>query len=157
MKLLGIAALLFSGAGISFFLAREEDIKLLRTRAWLELVLLVRSSVESYSLSISKILSRCDSGLLLRLGYPEWRTAPQSLIEIADNVVIPDRESEEAVMSFLGDFGKNYREYQVSRCDDCIRKLQERERLLSGQVLAKKKVIFAVSLCAVAALVILLL
>lgn len=157
MKILGIALLLFSGIGVSVFVSGEEDIKLSRTRAWIELIIIVRSAVEGYSMSVSKILASCDRGLLLRLGYPEWKDMPESLAEIVESVDIPDREIEEIVGKFLVDFGKSYREYQVARCDDCIRSLQEREKALAEQLPAKKKVVFAVSLCAVATIIILLL
>jgi len=157
LKILGIAVLLFSGIGIAFFVSREEDRKLLRTRAWIELIMFVRLSVESYSLSISKILVDCDRKIMSRLGYPDCEAAPQSFAELVEKVDIPDEESGEAVRDFLSDFGKNYREYQVSRCDDCIRRLREREKALAEQIPTKKKVIFAVSLCATATVVILLL
>ena len=156
MKILGIVILLFSGLGIAVFLSKEEDRKLLRTRAWIEFVVFVRSSVDSYAMSASKILEACDRGILMRLGYSDCEF-PQSLSELAQSADIPDQESGEAVRAFFRDFGKNYREYQVSRCDDCIRRLREREATLAGRIPAKKKVIFAVSLCATAAVVILLL
>ena len=156
LKILGIAILLFSGGGIAVFLSKEEDIKLLRTRAWIEMMIFVRSSVDSYAMTASEILASCDKGLLQRLGYGE-EIAPQSLSGLFESVGVPDRESGEALRSFFGDFGKNYREYQVSRCDDCIRRLREREAELSSGIAAKKKVIFAISLCAAAAVVILLL
>ena len=157
LKILGIAILLFSGGGIAVFLSKEEDIKLLRTRAWIEMMIFVRSSVDSYAMTASEILASCDRELLLRLGYPITDDAPQSLSGLFESVGVPDRESGEALRSFFGDFGKNYREYQVSRCDDCIRRLREREAELSNGIAAKKKVIFAISLCAAAAVVILLL
>ena len=157
LKMLGIVALLFSGIGAAFFVSREEDKKLLRTRAWIEFVMFVRSSVEGYSLPISKILESCDAEIIARLGYPNGELPPKSLSELVERVDIPDEESGEAVRGFLRDFGKNYREYQISRCDDCIGRLCEREKILANQLPSKKKVIFAVSLCATAAVVILLL
>ena len=157
MKILGVAIVLFSGMAIAVALSKEEDKKLLRTRAWIELLILVRSSVDGYSMSASEILASCDRRLLSRLGYPDCELVPQSLSALAQSVDIPDREIADAVSDFLSDFGKNYREYQVSRCDDCIGKLRERETALALQIPAKKKVVFAVSLCAAAAVVILLL
>ena len=157
MKILGIAILLFSGIAMAVSLSKEEDKKLLRTRAWIELIILVRSSVDSYSMSVSEILAACDRRLLSRLGYPDEASAPRSLSALVQSVDIPDGESADAVRDFLSDFGKNYREYQVSRCDDCIGKLRKRESVLALQTPAKKKVIFAVSLCAAAVVVILLL
>ena len=148
--------ILLGGLGISLLLVRDEEIKLSRTSALLEFAVLLKNSVENYSMSISEILRFCDKGILERCGY-EDDGLPMTLLDFASKIDVPDSESKRAVDSLVKDFGSSYRQEQVDKCERCISALRKREDSMARALPIRKKVIISVCVCSSLVLLILLL
>ena len=157
MAILGSVALLLSGIGIAYLLARDAERCVACTRALLALVRFTRNCVSMYSMSASEILKKCEAELLDGCGYPNEAPLPASFSELFLNCEIPDKESRVAFSDFADGFGTAYRAEEILRCEDCIEKLRKREMYLTSALPSKKKMIYSVSLCSALSLLILLL
>ena len=115
----------------------------------------VRSQIDCYALPIGEIFERADAELLFACG---WRReeAPRALDELFSCCFVSDKEAKSVISEFCSDFGRNYREEQLKRCDACITALERCRERLEGEAPDKKKLNLTLLLCASAALVILL-
>ena len=154
MQFLGMLAIALGGAGVAFFLIREEETKVDRISALLQLSVFFKDMVDSYSMPITEIVRSCDKELLFRCGYTDENVTVEMLEE---NCNVFDGESERSFKGMISDFGKCGREAQVEKCNKCIEVLRKRDEYAAEQLPKKKKLIACISLCAVAAVLILLL
>ena len=152
-----IGAILVAACGLEGArrLNGSVESELVRLRACISLFRYVRSQIDLYALPIGEIFERCDREALLLCGWTA-EEPPSTFGELFDCVRIGDKEAEKIIFEFCSDFGKNYREEQLKRCDGCISALERRGECLSGEVPNKKKLNLTLCLCASAALIILL-
>ena len=132
----------------------EEDIR--GVCAYLSLLRYIRTQVDCYALPIGEIFEKCSSDLLVSCG---WRgdDPPNTLCELFSYSKIRDGEARGIIFGFCSDFGRNYREEELKRCDASIISLEKCRERLAGEVPNRKKMGLTLCLCASAALIILLL
>lgn len=120
-------------------------------------VILERTKVliECYALPADEILKRIDASLFADCGYAG--EAPKSFAELADGAKISDGETAELFSAFSKDFGKSYRQDELSRCALYLERLRSREQKLLKEAAKRKKIIITLSICSALALVILIL
>ncbi len=157
-KALGALFLVLSAFEAARTLSRTYELEILTIEGYIELIRQVRTEVDIYALPIDEILKRCDGELLLRCGKEEDKT-PEDLISLfsgAGGKRIKDKVAYKEIFEFCSDFGHNYREEELKRCDASIAMLEARRDVLRGDVHNKKKMSYTLALSAAAALVILL-
>ena len=69
---------------------------------------------------------------------------------------VTDAEARELILSFAKDFGKSYRQDELSRCSLYLERMRAREQKLIKESAKKKKVIYTVAICSALAVIILI-
>lgn len=123
--------------------------------AYLSFLRYVRSQIDCYALPICEIFERCSRELLFSCG---WRCeeAPKSFEELFSCARITDKEAKNIISEFCSDFGRNYREEELKRCDFCITALEKCRERLAAEVPNKKKLNLTLCLSSALAIIILL-
>ena len=153
--MIGIIAVLFSGAAVSFFIVRELERRLSNTRALCKLLRICTEQVEYFARSFGDIFSICEASLLKECGY--YREEPaQNFSEFLNSCEILCSESRAIMLEFAADFGKNYREEQVKRCKYYSERMVAHLSELDAALPTQKKLAVALSLSATLMTVILL-
>ena len=108
-----------------------------------------------FALPIGEIFQGCSRELLRSCG---WRKeeCPRSTEELFACCKINDKEARRIISEFCSDFGRNYREEELKRCDFCITALEKCRERLTGEVPNKKKLNLTLCLSSALALIILL-
>lgn len=156
LRLAGAFLLTFSGAFAARYINACASMQLLQTEGFISLVRFIRAQVDCFSLPIGQILAFCDADTLWRCGY-EKKSAPKSILELAQGIRISDKEACEIFCSFASEFGRGYRREQLRACDYYLALLEERRKTLLASLPLKKKRNGAVCVCASLTLAILLL
>jgi hypothetical protein len=112
--------------------------------------------IDCYALPIDEILKRCEGEVLFRCGWIS-EERPGDLLELFYAVRINDKAVYKTVLDFCSDFGRNYREEQLKRCDVSLCELQERRDQLRSDFQNRKKLNYTRWLSGAAALIIFLL
>ena len=155
MRIVGALLILCSAAFIAYGAVLEIQ-RALRTTIALRIVMeQVKNLIECYSLPIGRIFKKIDPLVIEACGY-KGEALPTDLSELAENSVVPDKESLEIFLAFAKDFGKGYRKDELSRCSMFLERMRSREQKLSKETEKKKRVIVAISICGALAVVILL-
>ena len=140
MKMIGIIFLCLSGLWLASVLIKREEMRVCCVTSLVRLVEAAKRAVENYSMTASEILMSCEEELICGCGYcGEQR--PESFLEMSRLCDIDDEESRRIFSEFAQDFGKNYRERQTEKCEDCVLKLKLREEQLSERLAVRKKLI----------------
>lgn len=155
MYLIGIFVLCFSGVGLAAVFLKRAEANLTRSKALLEFVSFVRSSVENYSMTLSEIFESCPSELLNDCGYPMPEEAPNGLWDFFELCDVDDSRIKSILADFSREFGKNYRYRQSELCGICVDRLRARIGELEGSLPERRRVIIGV--CAACTLILLLL
>ena len=113
-----------------------------------------KNMIECYSLPASEILRRFEASYFSDIGYNQG--LPQDFSELAREAKIPDAEAAELLFSFSKDFGRSYRQDEISRCSLYLERMRTREQKLIKESSKRKKIIFTVALCTALAVVILI-
>ena len=155
IKLIGSGMILVCSIFFTISHRRFEEKKLRTLDGLIALITYIKGQVDCYALPIGEIFERADAELLFACG---WRReeAPQALDELFSCCFVSDKEAKSVISEFCSDFGRNYREEQLKRCDACITALERCRERLEGEAPDKKKLNLTLLLCASAALVILL-
>ena len=136
-------------------LNKSADADLCTVDAYLSLLRYARSQIDMYALPVGEIFARCSRELLGSCGWLDERT-PESFDELFSSCEISDKEARNIVFEFCSEFGKNYREEELRRCDFAINALEGcRERIFS-ELAKKKKLNITLCLSGALALIILL-
>jgi hypothetical protein len=114
-----------------------------------------KNMIECYSLPAGEILKRINPSLFLDCGYFK-KTPPEDFFMFITNTDVSDAEAYEIMRNFAKDFGKSYRQDELSRCSLYLERMRSREQKLAKESAKKKKVIFTVALCSALALIILI-
>ena len=155
MRIIGVLLILCSSVFIAHGAVLENQRALRTTTALRTVMEQVKNLIECYSLPIGGILKKIDPSVIEACGY-KGEALPTDLSELAENSVVPDKESLEIFFAFAKDFGKGYRKDELSRCSMFLERMRSREQKLSKETEKKKRVITAVSICGALAVVILL-
>ena len=137
-------------------LCRRADEDIRGVCAYLALLRYVRTQVDCYALPIGEIFEKCSPELLVSCGW-EDDYPPHTLCELFSHSKISDVEAKNIIFGFCSDFGRNYREEELKRCDASVTALEKCRERLAGEVPKKKKLNLTLCLSASAALIILLL
>ena len=132
----------------------EDDI--FGVDAYLSFLRYVRTQIDCYALPIGEIFERCSKELLYSCGWRQ-ESAPHTFEELFSCNHISDKEAKNVIFEFCSDFGRNYREEELKRCDSCITALEKCRERLAREVPNKKKLNLTLCLSASVALIILLL
>lgn len=156
MKIVGMILLCLSGLWLASALIGRAEKRVRCVASLAKLVENAKRAVENYSMTASEILLSCGEELIRACGYCRVEL-PQSFLEMSRGCEIGDEESRRIFFEFAQDFGKNYRERQTEKCEDCALKLKLREEYLTDQLAVKKKLIFCgcISLSLVAVILLL--
>lgn len=155
LTVIGAALILLSAAVVAKHLLDGVDLTLRGVGAIRVILERTRVMIECYALPADEILKRLDPSLFADCGYSG--DAPKSFLELARGAKITDAESAEAFLAFAKDFGKSYRQDELSRCSLYLEKLRSREQKLIKESAKRKRLILTLALCAAFALIILLL
>ena len=123
--------------------------------AYLSLLRYIRAQIDCYALPIGDIFEKCDGERLMACGWRET-LAPNGFDELFLCSNINDKTARDIILEFCADFGQNYREEQLKRCDFCISALESRREDLFLRLTDKKKLNLALCLSASVAVIILL-
>ena len=123
--------------------------------AYISLLRYVRGQIDCYALPIDEIFSHCGQELLVLCGWRD-ESPPLSFDELFLMCGARDKEVRSVLSEFSADFGRNYREEQLKRCDGCIEYLERSRDRLSSNLRQKKKLNLTLCLAASVALIILL-
>ncbi len=137
-RMLGALLLSLSGALMTYRLNRRAADKLRRAEALCELLSFIRAEVDCFSLPISEILKRADKQTLKDSGY-QARCTPHTLWEVYRGIHWQDKQSEKLFHRFCTEFGRGFRDEQVSRCTYFLAQLEEHKRTLERELPSKKK------------------
>ena len=157
MRTIGIAALLTGGLGVAYVLLKASSLVVFQSKALLEFVLLVRNSVENYSMSVSEILNSVPNTLMRDCGYSEEHDKPNSLSSFFEHSDIKDLRIKAIVSDFSREFGKSYRSRQSELCGICVERLRLRIGELEREMPKRRKMIISVCIACALILVLLLL
>lgn len=155
MKIIGSLIIIFSFAMIALNLTEKTDRAVRSVCALRKILELSKNMIECYSLPAGEILKRIERSLLFDCGYFK-ETPPEDFFAFVTNVDISDGEAREIMNNFAKDFGKSYRQDELSRCSLYLERMRSREQKLAKESAKKKKVIFTVALCSALALIILI-
>lgn len=155
LKILGVLVIIFSSLTIASFLAEKIDSSVKSICALRGILEHTKNMIECYSLPASEILRRVELSLLLDCGCDK-NALPSDFSELAKRSVIADSEARELLMAFAKDFGKSYRQDEISRCSLYLERIRSREQKLIKESAKRKKVIFTVAFCSALALIILI-
>ena len=131
----------------------EESINMIE--AYLSLLRYVRAQIDCYALPIGDIFEKCDNERLFACGWID-NAKPRGFDELFLCSNINDKAARDIISEFCSDFGQNYREEQLKRCDFCISALESRREEMLARLSDKKKLNFALCLSASLAVIILL-
>lgn len=134
---------------------RRYELEIRTVEGYIELIRYIRTQVDIYALPIDEILKRCDRELILRCGGDGDERA-KDLSELFLTASIKDKAAYKELLDFCTDFGRNYREEQLKRCDASISVLESRRDVLRGELQNKRKLNYTLFLSAAAAVIILL-
>ncbi len=154
-KVLGALFLVLSASSAAVVINRGYDLEIRTIEGYIELIRYIRTQIDLYALPIDEILKRCDDELILRCGGDAFERA-RDISELFSGASVRDKAAQKEIEEFCSDFGRNYREEQLKRCDASISALDARREALRGDVQNKKKMSYTLSLSAAAALIILL-
>ncbi len=152
----GAILILLAGLEGARRLCKSAEKEVAGVDAYLSLLRYVRTQIDCYALPIGEIFKRCSDELLFLCGWRQ-KEAPSSFDELIASARIADKEAKNIIFEFCSDFGRNYREEQLKRCDWSINALEKCRERLAGEVPNKKKLNLTLCLSASAALIILLL
>ena len=154
-KLLGAVLLFISAILCACVLVRGYELEIRTIEAYIELMRYIRTEVDIYAMPIDEILKRCSGELIALCGGDE-SSPPRDLQELFSGADIKDKAAHKELCEFCSDFGRNYREEQIKRCDASIDVLEARRGILIGELQNKKRLCYTLSLSAASAIVILL-
>ncbi len=154
-KIVGALLLAVSGTWGAYTMNQRAAHTLKQAEGWLSLLRFIRTQVDCFALPIPQILSRVDHARLLCCGY-EGQTPPRSLEELFLRCTIRDGEVERIAKSFVGEFGKGYREEQLRSCEYYCELLAARRDALAAQLPARRRVTSTLWISGALAVVILL-
>ncbi len=149
LKLIGGAAIVGGGIAFSKLLFYEDDRRIERVKALIELVYFIRSGIEGFCLPISDILAEADGEIFSRMGYHE-RQKPNELEQIIVNSAFSsDPAIINALREFASSLGNGYRQEEIRRCDAFASELSRVVEKRSAEREQKKKTVpvltFAIS------------
>ena len=155
MKIIGSLIIIFSFVTIAVNLTEKIDRDARSVGALRKILEFSKNMIECYSLPAGEILRRIDSSLLFDCGYSKT-TPPEDFSAFITSSDVADAEAREIMNNFAKDFGKSYRQDELSRCSLYLERMRAREQKLAKDSAKKKKVIFTVALCSALALIILI-
>lgn len=153
-RLLGALLLLLSGLLLGSSLNRGLREVLAEVEAYGKLVRWIKLQVSCFSLPVEEILRRADPKLLRACGWREERP-PSELSEFLKGSRPSDGELARILRDFSAEFGREYREEQLARCDYYLALLDRRAEELRARLEGKRRVNMTLSAAGAAALVIL--
>lgn len=131
----------------------QSDINIID--AYVVLLRYVRAQIDCYALPISDIFHRCDRELLFLCGW-SMEEGPKNFKELFLCSYIRDKMARSIISEFCADFGQNYRDEQLKRCDVCISSLEVCRERMASEVWNRKKLNLTLCLSGSFALIILL-
>ena len=130
----------------------QDDIRVID--AYLSLLRYIRTQIDCYALPIGEIFEKCDGVVLSNCGWKR-EGAPREFKELFLCSDVRDKTTANIISEFCTDFGRNYRDEELKRCEGCIESLEaERTRLVS-EMPNRKKLNLTLCLSASLALIIL--
>ena len=154
-SLAGAIIILACGFELSRRLNKRYSERLSSAEAYLALLRYIRSQIDCYALPIGDILERADKDLLIRCGW-RMEDSPRSLEELLEKSESVDFGANPLLREFCLDFGNNYRDEQLRRCDHYINALSDISDALARELPSKKKLNSTLCISGALAVVILL-
>ena len=156
IKLCG-AVSLFAASIICYFeLAKREKDQIRQLDAYIKLIQYIKENVEYYLLPINSILRACESSVLRECsGREDIDIKDLNDLYESSLLIVPD-EAQKYISDFCASFGKAYKDDQVKLCGDYINKLTDIRDELINEVKNRRKIRFAVTMCAPLFLILLL-
>jgi len=154
-RLFGSVLLLASAFFAAKYLNKKAEEVLSETDSFYRLIKQIKLEVDSFSLPISKILSRIDKKLLVGCGYAEDEP-PKSLDALLSSIKFKGERCRELLVGFSSDFGNSYREEELRKLSYYEELLKNERERLAAELPAKKKLNLTLALAAALGIVILL-
>lgn len=155
LAVIGSVLIFVSAVAIANRLLEDVDASIRGVSALRAILERAKTLIECYALPADEILKRIDASLFADCGY--MGNTPKSFAELAEGARISDAESAELFFAFSKDFGRSYRQDELSRCVLYLERLRSREQKLLKESAKRKKLIITLAACSALALVILLL
>lgn len=156
LKLCG-AVSLFAASIICYSeLTKRDKVQIRQLDAYIKLIQYIKENVECYLLPINSILRSCESSVLRECSG--WKDIEmKDLIDLYEGSVlfVPD-EAQKYIRDFCTSFGRAYKDDQVKLCGDYINKLTNIRDELINEVKNRRKIRFAMTMCAPLFLILLL-
>ena len=122
--------------------------------AYISLLRYIRTQIDCYALPIGEIFEKCDWSLLSLCGW-ERKDTPSEFKELFFHSNIRDKMTRDIISEFSADFGRNYRDEELKRCEGCIAALEAERVRLATEMPNRKKLNLTLCLSASLALIIL--
>ncbi len=155
-RILGALMVACSGIFAAHSLNAMAKSALEQSEAVISFLRYVRVQVDCFALPIASILSRCEKGLLEKMGHAGENT-PETLEELISGCTVCDRETFRIFGQYAEEFGKSYREEQIGICDYYLELLGEHRQKIAAALPPRKKINSALCISSALAVVILLL
>ena len=155
MKKIGSLMIIFSLVMIASIFTEKIERTLRSVSALRSVLEHSKTMIECYALPASEILLRVKKSVFLECGYSK-KTPPHDFLEFANEADVIDAEARELILSFAKDFGKSYRQDELSRCSLYLERMRAREQKPIKESAKKKKVIYTVAICSALAVIILI-
>ena len=156
MQIVGIILILVSGVGAAWVLLQGQKRELESAEAVLELLLYVKTAVDTYSMTASEMLRSCNSDIVRKMGY-SGEEPPSSFLQLLEASEISDGTVRDIFSDFARSFGKNYRRRQSEDCSLAIERLRVRVSELEKALPVRRRMIVSICISVSLILVILLL
>ena len=154
LRVAGTAMVLLSGMLFGMSLNRGLREELARGEAYGRLVRWVRLQVSCFALPIGDILRRADPALLYACGWRREGT-PEDLSDLLSAGAPTDGELSRLLFELSAEFGREYRQEQVARCDYYLKEIETRTEGMRARMDGKRRVNLTLCSAGAAALVIL--
>ena len=141
VKLIGASLLVSSSAYCAYRMISIERERIDRLSAYIEIISVIKSQIELYSLPIEKILKSIDASVLKRIGIEEQMCKFDDLMSFDDQYVSDG--TQKTLREFASSLGKGYREMQIKLCEKTILDLESQKRELTDAFPSRKKTIIA--------------
>ena len=114
----------------------QRDIRIVD--AYLSLLRYIRTQIDLYALPIGEIFKKCDKTMLFSCGWKS-EELPKDFRELFLCGNIRDKMTKEIISEFCADFGRNYREEELKRCEVYIESLEIQRGRLASEIPNRKK------------------
>ncbi|MBR6727373.1 MAG: hypothetical protein IKM08_04195 [Clostridia bacterium] len=155
-RLLGVLLLLGVGVGLGVALAAYERRRCRQAEGFLELLRHIRMQIDCFSLSVPRILSRCDGRILTDCGVECEKLTDFVTLLRGTRLYVPE-EFGRLLWDFAERLGGSYREDQLRCCDYFLERLIPQCDRLRNELPRRERMLLLLPIAFAAMLALLLL